>query len=296
MSGQLSLIPASLPPGLYEQAGGNPQVRIPSHSTGTGGSFSPTAAGVFPQTRSALQQQYTGQGPTLQPNYTGASPRATTSPRQATRPAPGFTNSAFGGTRGNGPAQWDVTTAEKATADRFFDNLDSQRKGYIEGDVAVPFMLESKLPGDDLAQVWCATVFSPLCVCTRSLLLSHRDLADINRDGRLTRDGFAVAMHLIQGKLAGKDIPTVLPATLIPPSTRMDGASPFYPSPAQDLLGDDTPPHSATLPQQTASTLPTISPQQQQGSSFTSSPPRPWPSGSYDPFRSSCTHIYLTCF
>ena len=34
-----------------------------------------------------------------------------------------------------------------------------------------------------------------------------RDLADMNNDGRLTRDGFAVAMHLIQGKLAGKELP-----------------------------------------------------------------------------------------
>jgi epidermal growth factor receptor substrate 15 len=49
---------------------------------------------------------------------------------------------------------WDVTPAEKASADRFFDTLDSPKQGYIEGDVAVPFMLQSKLPEEVLAQIW----------------------------------------------------------------------------------------------------------------------------------------------
>ena len=87
-----------------------------------------------------------------------------------------------------------------------------------------------------------------------------RDLADINGDGRLTRDGFAVAMHLIQKKLAGQDIPATLPPSLVPPSARASalGPSPFppvnaqthhEPEPATDLFSfDDTPPSSA-LPQ-----------------------------------------------
>jgi hypothetical protein len=50
--------------------------------------------------------------------------------------------------------RWDVTATEKAFSDRYFENLDPQRRGFIEDDVAVPFMLESKLPGEDLAQVW----------------------------------------------------------------------------------------------------------------------------------------------
>ena len=80
----------------------------------------------------------------------------------------------------------------------------------------------------------------------------HRDLADLNNDGRLTRDGFAVALYLIQGKLAGKDIPTTLPASLIPPSMRaapVPTASPFQPPPSEplrDLIWDDPPSSSAT--------------------------------------------------
>ena len=84
-----------------------------------------------------------------------------------------------------------------------------------------------------------------------------RDLSDINSDGRLTRDGFAVAIHLIQKKLAGQDVPSTLPPSLMPPSARISplGTSPFSPAnaqshqepePATDLFSfDDTPPSSA---------------------------------------------------
>lgn len=82
---------------------------------------------------------------------------------------------------------------------------------------------------------------------------TFRDLADINNDGCLTRDGFAVAMHLIQKKLAGKDVPVTLPPSLVPPSARVavSTSSPFSPAtqtqqPAVDLFSfDDTPPPSA---------------------------------------------------
>ena len=86
-------------------------------------------------------------------------------------------------------------------------------------------------------------------------------MADLNNDGHLTRDGFAIAMHLIQGKLTGKDIPGTLPPSLVPPSMRatIQGASPFIASapaavppaaePIRDLLWDDSPPASATASQ-----------------------------------------------
>jgi len=73
-----------------------------------------------------------------------------------------------------------------------------------------------------------------------------RDLADMRNDGRLTKDTFAVAMHLINSVLEGKDLPAVLPITLIPPSLR--GSAGFAPFPIaaptvsethQDLLSLD---------------------------------------------------------
>ncbi|TFK42793.1 hypothetical protein BDQ12DRAFT_676809 [Crucibulum laeve] len=240
MSGQITFIPSNLPPGLYQQAGGSPaQGSIVSHMTGTGGSFSPMAS-TFSQ-RNQIQPQLTGQAQPLQPDYTGLSQsRAPTLPARPAA-ASGIGSSAFGGRpiTNSSANQWDVTPTEKSNADRFFDDLDSQKRGYIEGDVAVPFMLESKLSGEVLAQIW--------------------DLSDINNDGRLTRDGFAVAVHLIQKKLAGGEIPAALPQSLVPPSMRNNGASPFspistqpQPEPARDLFSfDDTPPQSAVSPQPT---------------------------------------------
>lgn len=49
---------------------------------------------------------------------------------------------------------WDVRSADKENADRLFESLDPKRQGYIESDVAVAFMFETKLPFKDLAHVW----------------------------------------------------------------------------------------------------------------------------------------------
>ena len=75
----------------------------------------------------------------------------------------------------------------------------------------------------------------------------------MNRDGRLTKDGFAVAFHLIQSKLSGNALPATLPASLVPPSLRGTvQPSPPPQQPAQDtihdLLWDDPPPPSGAAP------------------------------------------------
>ena len=58
--------------------------------------------------------------------------------------------------------------------------------------------MRSKLPNSVLRRVWA--------------------LSDIDQDGMLDRDEFAVAMFLIDHKLDGNDIPDTLPPKLIPPS------------------------------------------------------------------------------
>ena len=69
-----------------------------------------------------------------------------------------------------------------------------------------------------------------------------RELSDLNKDGRLTSEAFAVAFHLIQSKLVGKDIPKTLPLSLVPPSLRVAQST----QDIQDLLWDDPPPPSTT--------------------------------------------------
>lgn len=44
-------------------------------------------------------------------------------------------------------------------------------------------------------------------------------MADSEHDGQLTRDDFAVAMHLIRQKLTGKELPTPAPVPGVAPPT-----------------------------------------------------------------------------
>lgn len=44
--------------------------------------------------------------------------------------------------------------AEKARSDKFFDNMDPWKTGFIDGDAAVPFLSKSKLPDEVLAHIW----------------------------------------------------------------------------------------------------------------------------------------------
>ena len=282
MSGQLPFIPTTLPPGLYEIASDQtiPSSTVASHTTGNSGSFHHGMPGGFPQTSGSgiVQPQLTGKQ--LQPQYSGrplqqqftgpvAQNQTGSSNRKASAPFSAFTAP-------QSQLAWDVTPTEKASADKHFDGLDTPKKGYIESDVAVPLMLQSKLPGADLASIWLAlsTYSSPLSSHTM-----HRDLADLNNDGRLTRDGFAVALHLIQENLSGKEITTTQPASLLPPSMRevsTPTTSPFQQPPSDslnDLLWEDSPvtsqPQSAILqPQRTGHTQsPAISPSYTQGQS-----------------------------
>ncbi|XWX01357.1 hypothetical protein V2A60_009384 [Cordyceps javanica] len=137
---------------------------------------------------------------------------------------------------------WLVTSADKARFDQLYATLDKTNKGYITGEEAVPFLSQSNLSEDALAQVW--------------------DLADVNSQGQLSRDEFAVAMYLIRQQRLNPStpLPSTLPPNLIPPSMRSRArqppaaASPFDPPPMikspppqpksamEDLFGLDSSP------------------------------------------------------
>lgn len=154
----------------------------------------------------------------LQPQPTGSAIPATPSPQSS--PPLGHQRTAS--------QQWDVSPVAKARFDTFFETLDTSRKGYIEGDGAVPFFAKSKLPGGVMATIWC--VQYPLPRPRGGVDCEvYRDLADMNGDGRLTRDEFAVAMHLIRAKLKGRELPRALPPSLVPPSLRRAQVPPLPP-------------------------------------------------------------------
>lgn len=167
MSGKLPVIPNSLPPGFYEQAGGRPSPRgILAQNTGNSSSLSPSLTGNFPTVAGGssrysvvpIAAQTTGSIQPLQPQGTGQQYNIARQPQvhfspQNTGSVLGA--SAFGHIAPAPPPQWDVTAEEKARFDKFFDGLDTSRSGYIEAEVAVPFMLQSQLSQDVLAPIWC---------------------------------------------------------------------------------------------------------------------------------------------
>ena len=164
MSGQLQTIPPVLPPYIYEQAKNG----VVPQATGDSGHASPSLAGGF--SNRPIQSQYTGQTfSQIQPQMTGQTLSSiqpqTTGPLRSAPQLPArsafSSSSPFIQQQATG-AQWDVTPQEKANSDRLFDTLDPQKRGYIEGDVAVPFMLQSNLPEEVLAQVWYVSLCYPI--------------------------------------------------------------------------------------------------------------------------------------
>ncbi|XP_032989317.1 epidermal growth factor receptor substrate 15-like 1 isoform X5 [Rhinolophus ferrumequinum] len=131
-------------------------------------------------------------------------------------------------------AHWAVRVEEKAKFDGIFESL-LPINGLLSGDKVKPVLMNSKLPLDVLGRVW--------------------DLSDIDKDGHLDRDEFAVvgprvAMHLVYRALEKEPVPSILPPALIPPSKRkktvFPGAVPVLPAspPPKDSLRS-TPSHGS---------------------------------------------------
>lgn len=95
---------------------------------------------------------------------------------------------------------WSITKQEKQIYDGVFSAWDSRNKGFIDGEVAINIFGKSGLARPDLESIW--------------------NLADTNNRGKLNKDEFAVAMHLVYRRLNGFDLPLRLPPELVPPSTK----------------------------------------------------------------------------
>ena len=94
--------------------------------------------------------------------------------------------------------EW-IVEKDRPKYDDIFHSLEPV-DGKITGAMAKAEMVKSKLPNSVLGKIW--------------------KLSDLDRDGMLDSDEFALAMHLVQIKLNGHDLPPQLPDHLIPPSKR----------------------------------------------------------------------------
>uniref|UniRef100_A0A2M4AFA1 Putative endocytosis/signaling protein ehd1 n=1 Tax=Anopheles triannulatus TaxID=58253 RepID=A0A2M4AFA1_9DIPT len=99
---------------------------------------------------------------------------------------------------GCGEVDW-ICNRDRARTDPIFESL-QPIDGKISGAAAKSQLIKSKLPNNVLSKIW--------------------KLSDYDQDGFLDIEEFALAMHLINVKMDGNELPTALPPHLIPPSKR----------------------------------------------------------------------------
>uniref|UniRef100_A0A667IGF3 Epidermal growth factor receptor pathway substrate 15 n=1 Tax=Lynx canadensis TaxID=61383 RepID=A0A667IGF3_LYNCA len=97
--------------------------------------------------------------------------------------------------------QWVVAPAEKAKYDEIFLKTDKDMDGFVSGLEVREIFLKTGLPSTLLAHIW--------------------TLCDTKDCGKLSKDQFALAFHLINQKLIkGIDPPHILTPEMVPPSDR----------------------------------------------------------------------------
>ncbi|KAK5122823.1 hypothetical protein LTR85_003738 [Meristemomyces frigidus] len=148
-----------------------------------------------------------GTGPPVIPRqFTGGSAGASARAQSPLARPPGYATPPPQHAQTTG-TPWLITQQEKAKYDQFFATIDTAGRGIISGEQAVHFFSDSRLPEDTLATIW--------------------DLADINSEGQLNKDEFAVAMYLIRQQRSPNPapLPAFLPTALVPPSMRQQQQS-----------------------------------------------------------------------
>ncbi|XP_062280974.1 epidermal growth factor receptor substrate 15 isoform X3 [Scomber scombrus] len=101
------------------------------------------------------------------------------------------------------PEKWVVSPADKVKYDELFNKTDGDMDGLVSGPEVRDIFLKTGLPSATLARIW--------------------ELCDIGDIGKLTREQFALALHLINQKLAkGQEPPQTLSPEMIPPSDRQN--------------------------------------------------------------------------
>ncbi|XP_037085053.1 EH domain-containing protein 3-like [Pollicipes pollicipes] len=107
-------------------------------------------------------------------------------------------NKCEGADAGAGETEW-VVARDRPKYDPIFFGMNPV-DNKVTGAAAKAEMVKSKLPNTVLGKVW--------------------KLADHDKDGMLDVEEFALAMHLINIKLDGHDLPAELPSHLVPPGQR----------------------------------------------------------------------------
>uniref|UniRef100_UPI0037E91A76 intersectin-2-like isoform X1 n=1 Tax=Semicossyphus pulcher TaxID=241346 RepID=UPI0037E91A76 len=113
-----------------------------------------------------------------------------------------------------GASMWAITPEERGKHDKQFDTL-TPVLGFVSGEQARKFFLQSGLPPTVLAEIW--------------------NLADFDSDGKMDRLEFSIAMKLIKLKLQGRSLPSSLP--IIMKQSPVSNSSSIMPSSARFGMG-----------------------------------------------------------
>merc|ERR1711990_35800 len=92
------------------------------------------------------------------------------------------------------PYDWTIKPANRLKWNQEFNRADHRKTGFLEAHVASPFLRQTGLPQISLAKIW--------------------EMADQDKDGRLSSAEFLTAMALCEAASKGTPIPETLPAEL----------------------------------------------------------------------------------
>uniref|UniRef100_A0A8D3BPI8 Intersectin 2b n=1 Tax=Scophthalmus maximus TaxID=52904 RepID=A0A8D3BPI8_SCOMX len=133
-----------------------------------------------------------------------------------------------------GPSVWAVSPEERVKHDQKFDTL-SPSMGYVSGEQARKFFLQSGLPPSVLAEIW--------------------SLADMNKDGKMDRLEFSIAMKLIKLKLQGTPLPSALPIIMKQPPVPIPNLN----NPTSSMISIVSMPNMSMMPRTNLAMLTPIS-------------------------------------
>uniref|UniRef100_A0A3Q2T863 Intersectin-1 n=1 Tax=Fundulus heteroclitus TaxID=8078 RepID=A0A3Q2T863_FUNHE len=145
--------------------------------------------------------------------------------------------------RASGQDVFLITADERAKHDQQFHSLSPTAGGFITGDQAKNFFLQSGLPPPILAQIWA--------------------LADMNGDGRMDIHEFSIAMKLIKLKLQGHPLPPALPPSMKQPPLALPPPASFGANPSASASLPGMPPMAplpTPIPAPIAAPLPVVPP------------------------------------
>merc|ERR1719150_2219695 len=98
------------------------------------------------------------------------------------------------------PVEWAIPQQKRVGYMAQFQANDKAKTGFLAAVQARGVLLQTGLAQQTLATVW--------------------NLADIDKDGKLSVEEFIVAMHLCEMGMKWEPLPTQLPLSLVPPNMR----------------------------------------------------------------------------